>query len=55
MADFVFRFHTTCLKIQDLLEVEKLDHFMRTLVPEVRLQMELHGPQDFHEATMFAE
>ena len=55
MADFVSRFCTTCLKIQDLSEAEKMDRFVRALVPDIRLQVELRGPQNFHEATMFAE
>ena len=34
---------------------KNLDRFVRALVPEIRLQMELRGPQNFHEAAMFAE
>ena len=37
VADFVFRFCATCLKILDLLEAEKMDRFVRALVSEVRL------------------
>ena len=37
VADFVFRFRVTCLNIADLLEAEKLDRFIRVLVPEIRL------------------
>ena len=55
IADFVFHFCATCLKIADLSEAEKLDRFVRALVPDIRLQVELRGPRDFHEATMFAE
>ena len=55
VADFVFRFRAMCLKIQDLSEAEKLDQFVCMLVPEIRLQVELRGPQNFHEAAMFAE
>ena len=55
MADFVFRFCATCLKILDLAEAEKMDRFVRALAQDVRLQVELRGPQDFHEAAMFAE
>ena len=55
MADFVSRFHTICLKIQALLEAEKLDRFVRALIQDIRLQVELRGPQNFHEAAMFAE
>ena len=55
VADFVFRFHATCLKIPDLSEAEKLDRFVRALAHDIRLQVELCGPQDFHEAAMFAE
>ena len=45
VADFVFRFRSTCLKIPDLSEVEKLDRFVRTLAQDIRLQVELHGPR----------
>ena len=55
VADFVFRFRATCLKIPDLSEAEKLDRFVRALAEDIRLQVELRGPQDFHEAAMFAE
>ena len=55
MADFVFRFRATCLKIPDLSEAEKMDRFVCALAQEIRLQVELRGPQNFHEAAMFAE
>ena len=55
VADFVSRFRATCLKIQDLSEAEKLDRFVRALIQDIRLQVELRGPQNFHEAAMFAE
>ena len=55
VADFVFRFRAICLKIPDLSEAEKLDRFVRTLAQDIRLQVELRGPRDFHEAAMFAE
>ena len=55
VADFVFRFHATCLKIPDLSEAEKLDRFIRALSQDIRLQVELQGPHNFHEAAMFAE
>lgn len=55
VADFVFRFRAMCLKILDLSEAEKLDRFVRALAQDIRLQVELRGPQDFHEAAMFAE
>ena len=55
MADFVFRFCAICLKIPDLSEAEKMDRFIHALAPEIRLQVKLRGPQDFHEAAMFAE
>ena len=55
MADFVFRFRATCLKIPDLSEAEKMNHFVRALAQDVRLQVELRGPRDFHEMAMFAE
>ena len=54
VADFVSRFRATCLKIQDLSEAEKLDRFVRALIQDIRLQVELRGPQNFHEAAMFA-
>ena len=44
VADFVFRFRATYLKIPDLSEAEKMDRFIRALVQEVRLQVELRGP-----------
>ena len=53
VADFVFRFYATCLKINDLSEAEKLDRFVCALVSEIRLQVELRGPRDFHEAAVF--
>ena len=31
VADFVFRFRATCLKIPDLSEAEKMDQFMHAL------------------------
>ena len=55
VADFVSRFRATCLKVPDLAEAEKMDRFVRALVQDVRLQVELRGPQDFHEAAMYAE
>ena len=44
MADFVFRFHATCLKILDLSEVEKMDRFICALAQDIHLQVELRGP-----------
>ena len=44
VADFVFRFCATCLKIRDLSESEKLDRFVRALAQDIRLQVELRGP-----------
>ena len=55
VADFLFRFWRVCLKIHDLSEVEKLDRFMRALIPNVRVQVELRGPMNIHEAAMYAE
>ena len=55
IADFVFHFHATCPKIADLAEAEKLDRFVRALVLDVRMQVELQGPQNFHNAVMYAE
>ena len=55
LAYFVYHFRTMCLRIPDLSEAEKLDHFVHTLAQDIRLQVELCGPQDFHEAAMFAE
>ena len=47
VADFVARFRATCLRVPDLAEAEKMDRFTRALVQDVRLQVELRGPQDF--------
>ena len=55
VADFVYRFRATCLRVPDLSEAKKLDRFVRALVQEVHLQVELRGPHNFHEAAMFAE
>ena len=55
VADFLFRFQEVCLKIHDLSEAEKLDHFMRALVPNVRVQVELKGPTNIQEVAMYAE
>ena len=55
VADFVARFRATCLRVPDLAEAEKLDRFTRALVQDVRLQVELRGPQNFHDAAMYAE
>ena len=55
VADSVFHFHATCLKIADLLEAEKLDRFVCALVPDIRLQAELRGPRDFHEVAVSTE
>ena len=32
-----------------------MDRFVRSLAQDIWLQVELHGPQDFHEVAMFAE
>ena len=32
-----------------------MDRFVRALVSDIRLQVELRGPRDFHEAAVFAE
>ena len=37
VANFVFHFHATCLKIDDLSEAEKLDRFVRALVSKICL------------------
>ena len=55
VADFIFRFHATCLKIVDLSEAEKLHCFVWALVPNIRLQVELRGPMDFHKAAVFTD
>ena len=55
VADFVFHFCVTCLKIDDLSDAEKLDRFVHVLVPKIQLQVELRGPLDFHEVAMFVE
>ena len=55
VADFVYRFRATCLKVPDLSEAEKMDRFVHALVQEIRLQVELRGPVNFHEAAQFAK
>ena len=55
VADFVFCFRATYLKIEDLATAEKLDLFVSVLVPEVRLQVELLGSREFTKVAMFAE
>ena len=55
VVDFLFKFWEVCLKIHDLSEAEKLDRFMRALVPNVRVQVELRGPMNIQEAAMYAE
>ena len=55
VADFVFRFYAAYLKIEDLSDAEKLDRFVRALLPHVRMQVELRGPLNFHEAAMYAK
>ena len=54
-ADFVHRFRATCLKIEHLSEEEKLDRFVRALVNDVRLQVELRNPATFNDAALIAE
>ena len=51
----MFRFRATCLKIADPSDAEKLDRFVRALVPNIRLQVELHMPLDFRETAMYTE
>ena len=55
VADFLHRFRATCLKIEHLSEEEKLDRFVRALVNDVRLQVELRNPATFNDAALFAE
>ena len=55
VADFLFKFREVCLKISDLSKAEKLDQFLRALVPNVRMQIQLRGPAHFHEAAMSVE
>ena len=55
VADFLYRFRATCLKIDDLSKAEKLDRFVRALVPDVRMQVELRAPMGFHDAALYAE
>ena len=47
VADFVFHFRATCLKIADMAEVEKLDRFARALVPKIRLAGGAAGASEF--------
>ena len=55
VANFIFRFHATCLKIEDLFVAGELYRFVRALVPKVRVRVELRGPRGFTEAAMFAK
>ena len=55
VADFLHRFRSVCLKINNLSEDEKLDRFVRALVPDVHMQVELRSPVTFHDAAMYAE
>ena len=41
--------------INDLLEAEKMDPFLRVLVPNVRVKLELRRPADFQEAALYAK
>ena len=43
------------MKISDLSEAEKLHRFVRALMHDIRLQVGLRGPNDVHEAAIFAE
>ena len=55
VADFLYRFRATCLKVDNLSEAKKLDRFVCAVVPDVRMQVELRGPGTFHGAAMYAE
>ena len=55
VADFLHRFRSACLKIDNLSEDEKLDRFVRALVSDVRMQVELRAPASYHDAAMYAE
>ena len=55
VVDFLYRFRATCLKVDNLFEAEKLNRFVRALVPDVRMQVELRGPGVFHNAAMYVE
>ena len=55
VAEFLYRFRATYLKVDNLSKAEKLDRFVRALVPGVRMQVELRGPGSFHDAAMYAE
>ena len=55
VADFLYRFRAACLKIEHLSEDEKLDRFVRALVSDVRLQVELRNPATFNDAALYAE
>ena len=47
IVHFVFRFRTTCLKVPDLSEAEKLDLFVRALVQDIRLHVGAKRPNQF--------
>ena len=55
VADFLHRFRSLCLKINNISEDEKLDRFVRALVPDVHMQVELRSPVTFHDVVMYAE
>ena len=55
VADVLYRFRATYLKVDNLSEAEKLDRFAHALVLDVRMQVELRGPGAFHDAAMYAE
>ena len=55
VADFLYWFRATCLKIDNLSEAEKLDRFVHVLVPDVRMQVELRGQFTFHDAALYAK
>ena len=47
VADFVFRFRATCLKVPDLSEAEKLDRFVRALVQDIGYRWNSEAQQIF--------
>ena len=55
VADFLSSFRATCSKVDNLSEAEKLDRFVRALVPDVRMQVELRGLGTFHDAAIYVE
>ena len=55
VADFLYRFRVTCLRVDNLSEAKMLNRFVRALVPDVRMQVELRGLGTCHHVAMYAK